>query len=185
MDAGNAAEWSNAGVTAVALFAAGWAALSTHRTLQIERRRDRRRDMADEASQASLVAAWGVPVQRASPPWKFTVANNSPVPVYDVTVTFKSANRPDEEPTHYVGVLPPGDRDVPFPEVWVKYETRPGVKYVEGWVPGNVEVSVMFTDSTGMVWQRDERGQLRQVFGHDSMRFLREPVWPTTPAEDR
>jgi hypothetical protein len=178
-----AAAWANVVVTASALVAAGWAAVSTHRTLGIERGRDQKRDMAEEASQAAKVAAWAVRDEMAPLGWRITVVNNSAVPVYGAGVTFHATDRPDDEPMHRVGVLPPGTRDVPLPAEWVQVG-RDGygndVRTLT--VKGEIGVSIYFTDAVGMGWKRSERGALEQVYGHDSMRFLRRTVWPGSAA---
>lgn len=182
MDTGNAAEWANVVVTAFALGAAGWAAWSTHTSLQLERDREAKREMAEQASQAALIAAWGgrAPTGKPTTHWRGSVQNSSNVPVYNVVVILTSPERPGAEETHDVGVLPPGRATFPYPSAWCKASATPG--YPPVMTVSQVDVTVMFTDATGIVWQRNRRGELSQVYGHDSMAFLQRTVWPNSAA---
>jgi hypothetical protein len=181
MDLGTVADWANAGITTVALGAAGWAAWATHRTLGIERERDEQRRLAEESAQAALVAAW--PEGRAeagSPPvdWRATIVNRSTVPVYDVALHYHGATEVEAIP-YQIAVLPPGETTAPYPGEWTEAaETQWGPQpemRVE-----DVEVDIFFTDATGIGWHRNARGQLRKIYGHDSMAFLGETVYPHT-----
>lgn len=172
MDSGNAAEWANAVVTAFALGAAGWAALSTHRTLKVERERDQRQVEAERAAQASLVAAW---IEEKRGTSSCVVVNNSKLPVFNAAVRFHSAERPDDQPSKEFAVLPPGRQEVSYPDEWrVPTEQDPysgETSSAEGVT--NLYASVMFTDTAGAAWLRTERGQLSLVRGHDADWFAR------------
>ena len=90
---GDVPTWVTAVATIGALVAAGFAARGAFRLLDVERRRDAERAEAELQWQADLVAAWAdrEQQQRGRMPWTAEgayVANGSPLPIYDVAVTW-------------------------------------------------------------------------------------------------
>lgn len=180
MQPGDAAEWANVGVTALALFAAGWAALATHRALQLERKRDQRAQEADWSAQAALVAAWptGVAEQDGdASTWRAVIKNNSGVPVYGVVLTYTGLGD-GQVTTHEVGLVPPGTQEVGYPREWTaNWPDNRGNAHTMVTMPV-VGVNITFTDAAGFVWQRNERGELSLVRGHESQLIKGHPMWP-------
>lgn len=175
---GDVATWVLAVIALAVLFAATFAGLMAYELLRVELGRDHvaaeeRRLSEDERrrGQASLVAAWFGKRQGIEPflTWGAIISNASPLPVYDVRVSFCVAvpaasgltwrqgerySSPD-----LIHVLAPGEHHAAIPSDIFRSEDvfRPED------AGGKTEwlVAIEFTDASGQRWVRDPSGGLR------------------------
>lgn len=170
-DWGDVPTWLNAIVTTGALVAAAIAARAAWAVLGFQRDTESKRGEAEErAAQADLVAAW-------HDTWRVgrsatlrsrgaVLLNQSPLPVYELTVAFLG---PDniKRASVTLPVVPPGEQKVSWP-----YELRTPAGQDEHRVPLYVEslsefsVAIDFRDTAGRLWYRDRDGRLTLTGWH-------------------
>lgn len=172
---GDAATWMTAVVTGAALWFARTAVKRSGELLEVEQKRDEKRDewdreqrhAAERAEQADFVAAWHdraeVPTRMQAiylPSYGARIINHSPLPIWDVTVEFIG---PDGavRGAKIIPVVPPGQHFEPWPD-----ELRRQEPASDGGDPVIVEalneftVTLAFRDVAGRRWRRDEYGYL-------------------------
>ncbi|MBB3044903.1 hypothetical protein [Nocardioides soli] len=174
------AEWANVIVSGIALCAAIAAGVAAVSSLHVEQRRDALYDEDRRAQQAALIAAWVR--DQSTGTWEAVARNGSSVPVYDVTVFYRSEGSPEMHQTMSLPILPPGDTPLPYPDGW-------------NWTTGNdvahmiddVRLAVSFRDAQSLYWLRDESGILsfHPDFRKSQLHRLRLEAWMRRPKRRR
>jgi hypothetical protein len=186
---GTWADWLTAVAAIGALIAASVAARqawkqneNTLKILNVERRRDRRAQMAERrrthtesrAHQADQVASWAG--ESKFPNFGRLIAaeitNHSLLPVYRVRATF-SVPDGSKFVAPQVDVLKPGKPHfVRIPDELLKLTTAaghpalaPGTLYRYEDLKEGIGVAIEFMDTKGSCWQRNELGQLTSIEG--------------------
>lgn len=181
-ETGSVADW----VAGISTFAAFGAAVIAARyaagAFHLERQREERWVETQQAAQASLVAAWpdnkmvdfvtDGPGRIKKVLGKRTqhgvyVRNASDLPVTDAKVIYTVTQvRPDQPSasvdtpqTHLIGRVPPADEPRFYPIV--PLTARLTGMHEQHKV--TIDVEITFTDSTGIRWRREPRGQLSEV----------------------
>lgn len=183
MDWGDFPTWVQAVVTAGALGAAVWAGRATWKVFNLERAREdraedeaRERRAADErAAQADLVAVWhtvlgsGLAEGPLPTDWAARVINDSPLPVYEVSVEFYGPDGTERD-VQRTFIVPPGGQDFYWQQDLRKvadHDTNGHPIYTES--PQDFRVALRFRDTAGRQWYRDANGVLTKtgtvVFG--------------------
>jgi hypothetical protein len=164
IDWGDAPTWIQAAASIAALIAAIVAVVYSHKALKHAKEElDERRDNEARSVQADRVAAW--PIMEVDDMTSFAVArsggnpvlfirNDSPQPIYAVSVEFRLGNHtPLGEMV--LGVVPPGDhrRDPSID----RDQLIDSVSGMSHW--SKVSVDIVFRDAAGRNWRR--------IFGQD------------------
>lgn len=195
MDLGSVADWVNAAGTVLAFCAASFAGAvavrsyrtqqqATDRQLAIHAADERRRELDERQWQAAKVAIW---VYRGRRNWGVSVANNSGLPVYRLTVLLSSEN-PRFAVAVERGTQGP-NRAATSDKLTNALRVILAQRNALGMDPNDLRVSIAFTDAAGVRWHRDPHGKLAEV--SDSFDFddvderLIDRLVPEHDARDR
>jgi hypothetical protein len=178
------AQWATAGIALMALRAAVLAGKTATQLLRVEQDREDRADRAEarriedkrRAHQAEQVGTWVSYDDERNIYQAFGVEilNNSRLPIYDVFATFYAPDGLEFEQTRGVLFIRPestGYISVPKKLIYL-VDTRPdaqalgaGLDYGFHEFRTKLRAVVRFRDTTGTIWQRDQRGILTAVEG--------------------
>ncbi|MFF4893899.1 hypothetical protein [Micromonospora chersina] len=181
LDFGDVPAWGSFITTLGAFVAAVWAARTARQLYEREAARDKRaedergeRAEEQKRSQAVQICSWfgRTSMGRGASRWCALLRNASPVPVYDVWVSFfyyplGTEGEPELRSVSWVSVVPPTDEPlVVLPESGLARGPAKVDAYgnqVHNEEDKDFAVSVEFTDAAGRRWRRDIRGNLMEL----------------------
>lgn len=154
---GSVPQWLSACGSLLALGFAAAAVVATHRTLRIERERDRinaearaAREFSMRRAQAALVSAWWG--QSPDGRWGVFLRNASEAPIYQAYLTVLGPDDRSGGIKAYHIVVPPS-REALFCLVGTELPLRTAGR----------RVKLGFTDAAGIRWLRDQYGRLTEL----------------------
>ncbi|WP_373699544.1 hypothetical protein [Neisseria dentiae] len=173
MDLGSLGEWSNALIAACALFLAWQAGKQAKQLYQDDKRRERQQEDLRQKQDAAKFSVWIAAEKDKTYLWGIVLNNVSERPLYNLVISGHYENKLKErEPFVYseTNLLPPGRFFIPkncddalpyafkYPEIYDENKVHPLLVTKKHRI-----VSVSFTDSDGLQWQADDKGNLQRT----------------------
>lgn len=162
VDWGDVPGWVSAVTTVFAFAGAAYAAYTGFQILKMETRRDESESHRGKRSQASLVSAWwgkGPKGTAEEHRWGVYVRNSSNGPVYQAHFDVEGGGSELKSPSYGVPVLPSDDDECFFPFGAPASGPDAALNH-QSTALADCQVSVSFTDSSGVRWRRDHYGRL-------------------------
>ncbi|MBF0803791.1 MULTISPECIES: hypothetical protein [Neisseria] len=173
MDLGSLGEWLNALIAACALFLAWQAGKQAKQLYQNDRRREREQQALRQKQDAVRFSVWIAAEKGKIYSWGIVLNNVSERPLYNLVVCGDYAGKHGERvPFAYseTRLLPPGRFFIPkncddtlpyafkYPEIYDENKIQPLLVTKKHRI-----ISVSFTDSDGLQWQADDKGNLQRT----------------------
>lgn len=173
MELGNLSEWANALIAACALFFAWKAGKQAKQLYQDDKRRERQQEALRQKQDAAKFSIWIAAEKGKTYLWGIVVNNVSERPLYNLVVSGRYENQNGEVMSFTykeTNLLPPGRFFIPkncedtspylfkYPEIYDENKVQPLLVTKKHSI-----VSVSFTDSDGLNWKADGKGNLQKI----------------------